>query len=479
MAPSPSAQRVDSQVDTDKPRVLIVEDSPALAALYAGYLREEPYLVSLVGDGAGAMAFLGQGPPEALLLDLELPDMNGMEILEQVHRQKMPTSVVIITGHGSVEVAVAAMRHGAFDFVEKPFDAKRLRVTLRNALEHQSLVALVDTVKEDFQREHYHGFVGGSLKMQTVYRIIDSAAPSKATVFITGESGTGKEVCAEAIHRQSPRCEAPFIALNCGAIPRDLVESEIFGHVKGAFTGAARDRPGAAGQAHGGSLFLDEIGDMDLDLQTKLLRFVQTGTYQRVGGTRLESVDVRFICATNRDPLREVAEGRFREDLFYRLHVIPIHMPSLRERREDILPLAHHFLLRFAAEERKPFGGLTPEVEETFLAYDWPGNVRQLQNVIRNVVVLQDGDRITREMLPPPLNVPPPRRPSGPPTDRDELPRPADRAASIRPLWLVEKDAIEHAIRFCDGNIPRAAALLEVSPSTLYRKRQAWASGSD
>ena len=365
-------------------RVLIVEDSPALSEVYAGYLREEPYAVTNVGDGASAMAYLERSPPEALLLDLKLPDMDGMDILRHVSRQQMPTSVVVVTGHGSVDTAVAAMRYGAFDFLEKPFDAKRLRVTLRNALEHQNLAALVDSIKEDFQRERYHGFIGGSLEMQTVYRIIDSAAPSKATVFITGESGTGKELCAEAIHRQSPRREAPFVALNCGAIPRDLMESEIFGHVRGAFTGAARERLGAAGQADKGTLFLDEIAEMDLDLQTKLLRFVQTAAYQKVGGTRLESVDVRFICATNRDPLQEVAAGRFREDLYYRLHVIPIHMPALRERKDDVLLLARYFLAKIAKEEGKAFCGLAPEAQDALLSFDWPGNVRQLQNVIRS-----------------------------------------------------------------------------------------------
>ena len=468
-------------MEDKKFRVLIVEDSAALAEVYAGYLRDEPYVVTHVWDGTSAMSYLERSPPEALLLDLRLPDMDGMDILKHVHRQQMSTSVVIITGHGSVDAAVDAMRYGAFDFIEKPFNAKRLTVTLRNALDRQRLTALVDSIREDFQREHYHGFIGGSLQMQTVYRIIDSAAPSKATVFITGESGTGKEVCAQAIHRQSQRREAPFVALNCGAIPRDLMESEIFGHVKGAFTGAVKERVGAAGQADSGTLFLDEIAEMDLDLQTKLLRFVQTSTYQKVGGTRLESVDVRIICATNRNPLTEVAEGRFREDLYYRLHVIPIHLPTLRERREDVLPIACYFLSRFAEEEDKAFRGLAPDAQEVFLAYDWPGNVRQLQNVIRNVVVLHNGEQVTVEMLPSPLNAGIPSRKDGAVAARavDTLLQSPKDSAPLKPLWLVEKEAIERAIDLCSGNIPRAAALLEVSPSTIYRKRQAWASEAD
>jgi two-component system repressor protein LuxO len=426
------------------------------------------------------MDALAGNPPSALLLDLKLPDMDGMDILRAVHEQQMPTSVVVVTGHGSVDVAVDAMRYGAFDFIEKPFDAKRLKVTLRNALDRQDLTALVDRIKEDFQREHYHGFIGGSLSMQGVYRIIDSAAPSKATVFITGESGTGKEVCAEAIHRQSPRRDGPFIALNCGAIPRDLMESEIFGHVRGAFTGAAKERVGAAGQADGGTLFLDEIGEMDLDLQTKLLRFVQTGTFQKVGGARQESVDVRFVCATNRDPLKEVARGRFREDLYYRLHVIPIQLPALRERGDDILPLAEHFLTRFAAEEGKRFRGLDADTAAVFLAYEWPGNVRQLQNVIRNIVVLHDGDRVTAQMLPPPLDALAGKAARGAVSTGVAGAQPAqsDGPEPLKPLWLVEREAIERAIEHCGGNIPRAAALLEVSPSTIYRKKQAWESAT-
>jgi two-component system repressor protein LuxO len=349
-------------------------------------------------------------------------------------------------------------------------------VTLRNALDRQRLASLVERIRDDFQRDHYHGFIGSSLPLQALYRIIDSAAPSRATIFITGESGTGKELCAEAIHRQSDRRDGPFVALNCGAIPRDLMESEIFGHVRGAFTGATRDRIGAAQQAHGGTLFLDEIAELDPDLQTKLLRFVQTGCIQRVGSSQLVKVDVRFICATNRDPQQEVAEGRFREDLYYRLHVIPIHLPPLRERPGDIPLLANHFLRKFAAEEGKGFRALTPDAESVFLDYDWPGNIRQLQNVIRNVVVLFNGEQVTREMLPAPLNgVPGGGQRIVPGRARTGTAR-MDGVEAIRPLHVIEREAIERAIQLCDGNIPRAAALLEVSPSTLYRKRQAWES---
>ncbi len=324
--------------------------------------------------------------------------------------------------------------------------------------------------------------------MQAVYRTIDAAAASKATVFITGESGTGKEVAAEAIHRQSPRKTGPFVAINCGAIPKELMESEIFGHVKGAFTGAHADREGAASRASGGTLFLDEICEMDLALQTKLLRFIQTGTFQKVGGSKMEKVDVRFICATNRDPLAEVEAGRFREDLYYRLHVIPITLPPLRERAGDVIEIARHFLTEYAKEEGKGFTGFTPETEKIINDYNWPGNIRQVQNVIRNVVVLHDGDLVAPDMLPPPLGKTGIQSADTAEPEADsDVPAPeAGRVTNgtttfenedeIVPLWKVEREFIERAIAACDGNIPKAAARLGISPSTIYRKKLGWES---
>jgi len=367
---------------------------------------------------------------------------------------------------------VEAMRGGAFDFIEKPCNADRLLYTVRNALKMRQPEVLAG---EPGGRRQYCGFIGSSPPMQMVYQVIDNVAVSKATVFITGESGTGKEVCAEAIHRQSPRSDKPFITLNCAAIPRDLLESELFGHVKGAFTGAYSARQGVAALAHGGTLFLDEIGEMDLSVQSKLLRFVQTGTFQKVGGNKSETVDVRLVCATNRDPLKEVAAGRFREDLYYRLHVIPIQLPALREREDDVLPIARRFLADFSREESKAFIGFSPESEARLRAYAWPGNVRQLQNVVRNIVVLHQGVLVTTDMLPSPLNVStdPSAMPLASPAVAREAPASAE-AEAIVPLWRVEKEAIERAIAFCGGNVPRAAALLEVSPSTIYRKRLGW-----
>jgi len=348
----------------------------------------------------------------------------------------------------------------------KPFTAERFLVTLRNAFERQRLASLVETYRKE--RDGYCGFIGSSPAMQSVYRIIDSAASSKATVFITGESGTGKELCAEAVHRISPRRDKPFIAINCAAIPKDLMESEIFGHVKGAFTGAISDHVGAAKRADGGTLFLDEICDMDPNLQTKLLRFVQTNSFTPVGGSTVQRVDVRFVCATNRDPLMEVEAGRFREDLYYRLHVIPIDMPPLRQRDDDVRKLAETFLDSMAAEEGKKFDGFSEEAAALIGSFDWPGNIRQLQNVESTIVVLNAGGTVSAAMLPPLL--------------RKQTPPPMTQVGSdgeIVPLWLIEKRAIEHAITLCQGNIPKAAELLRISPSTIYRKRQAWAAGEE
>jgi two-component system, repressor protein LuxO len=457
--------------------VLLVEDTPTLSRVYAEYLRKDGYAVAPVETGAEALRHIADGAPRIVLLDLQLPDMHGMEVLKKVAEQALPCAVIVITAHGSVNVAVEAMRYGAYDFLVKPFTSERLLVTVRNAMERLRLAQIVDTFETDIARRRYHGFVGSSLTMQSVYRIVDNAASSKATVFITGESGTGKEVCAEAIHRQSPRRDKPFIAINCGAIPKDLMESEIFGHTKGAFTGAVSERAGAAARADGGTLFLDEICELEANLQTKLLRFLQTGSFTPVGGSRLEKVDIRILCATNRDPLKEVEDGRFREDLYYRLHVIPIHLPALREREDDVLEIARHYLSTYAAEEGKAFKGFSPEAESIVRFYHWPGNVRQLQNVMRNVVVLNDGDLVTPEMLPPPLPQRPVAQPSrpvavSPATENGHAHLPVPQA--IRPLWEVEKDAIESAIDACDGNIPRAAALLEISASTIYRKRLNW-----
>ncbi|WP_343563387.1 sigma-54-dependent transcriptional regulator [Kiloniella sp. b19] len=475
--------------------ILIVEDDMIMADLFETYLSEEKYQITKCHDGASAFSELEKRVYDAVLLDLKLPDMNGFDILQTIKAKGYGSSVIVITGQGSMNTAIDAMKFGASDFMVKPASKERLVITLRNALEKQELQQVVQTYKSKIDRNDYCGFIGSSLPMQEVYRIIDSAASSTATVFITGESGTGKEVCAEAIHQKSDRSNRPFCALNCGAIPRDLMESEIFGHVKGAFTGANTDREGAAAQANGGTLFLDEIGEMDLDLQTKLLRFVQSRKFTKVGGNKEISVDVRIICATNRDPLGEVQAGRFREDLYYRLHVLPIHMPALRERGEDIIRIAEHFLKNDVREENKSFKNFDNETQSILMSYDWPGNVRQLQNVVRNIVVLNDAEEVTRKILPAPLNdfdsnrlvsrrpvqsfAPPAGShhaspgPSGPVTAQNTLAL-GDTPETLTSMENLERMAIENAIRVCDGSIPAVAHYLGLSAATIYRKKAQW-----
>jgi len=470
--------------------VLLVEDTASLAVLYAEQLRAEGIAVETVTRGEDALQQLRQNTYPVVLLDLQLPDIDGFDILREVREQGDATRVIVITADASLDRVVTAMRMGAHDYLVKPIRPARLLVTVRNALELVRLREQISSIQGEAPRQGFQGFVGASKPMQLVYRAIENVADSRATVFITGESGTGKEVCAEAIHRSGPRRRMPFVAINCGAIPRDLMESEIFGHLKGSFTGAVSNRDGAATLANGGTLFLDEICEMDTALQTKLLRFLQTGMIQRVGSNKTEKVDVRVICATNRDPAEEVAEGRFREDLYYRLNVIPIHMPALRERGNDVLLVARKLLTRFAEEEGKTFDDVSPEAAAALLAYSWPGNVRELQNVIRRVVVMNDAARVELEMLPAALRgTEPTTAEAGPGPARDTA---AQEASGQRPpapmatdgAWVppglsladIERIVIETTIARCEGRVPEAARVLGVSPSTLYRKRTAWGS---
>jgi len=472
--------------------ILVVEDSPAVLEMVARQLAGLHFPVRGAGTLAEAREILaGPVPPLAVLLDLRLPDGDGLTLLRELRTGGNDPAVIVMTAHGSIDNAVDAMRDGADDFLVKPFAAARLQTTTRLAIDRRRLVRLVRTVSPGLSDDRFEGFIGADLSMQAVYRMIEQAARSRATVFITGESGTGKELCAEAIHRRSDRRSRRFVALNCGAIPKDLMESEIFGHTKGAFTGATNDREGAATRADGGTLFLDEIGELAPALQVKLLRFLQTGQIQRVGSDRTATVDVRIVCATNRDPMAEVVAGRFREDLYYRLYVIPLHLPPLRERGDDVLRLARHFLVQFSEEERRGFIGITPEAEASLAGYSWPGNVRELQNIIRNIVVLNDGTLVTPDMIPVAIRSASAgrREPALAPlwgASRGAAERLAaageegDPAAlgaaagAIRPLADCEREIIESAIRACSGNMTEAAKRLGISSKTIYRKRQEW-----
>jgi two-component system repressor protein LuxO len=479
--------------DSDFTQLLLIEDDLLMAKVYCSYLKQLPYKIHHVDNGEAALQALNTQQFDGVLLDLTLPDINGIEVLKKINKEQLPIAVIVITGDCSMSTAIEAMQLGAKDYLVKPFNKERLSITLKNSFETQNLQRIVEVYREQIDRKQFCDFIGSSIAMQKIYQVIDSAASSKATIFVTGESGTGKEICAQALHQRSERSHAPFIAINCGAIPKDLIESEIFGHVKGAFTGALSERSGAAKAADGGTLFLDEICEMELSLQTKLLRFLQTGTVNKVGSDRTEKVDVRIICASNKNPQTEVQLGNFREDLFYRLHVLPIHLPPLRERDNDVIEIARSFLNQYADEEGKKFQRLDAETESVLSSYEWPGNVRQLQNVVRNIVVLHDGESVTTNMLPAPLDsysqptthstVPQPSTENIAPTinrtarvapEMAPLPATDQLQNLIRPIATLEREAIEEAINLCDGNIPTAAHYLQISAATIYRKRSSW-----
>lgn len=451
--------------------LLLIEDTPSLQMVYESVLRGGGHEVVSAGTAAEGLALFQDIRPDVVLLDLMLPDRSGLDLMRDLLRIHPDTHVIVITANGSINRAVEAMRRGAYEFLLKPFNEQRF-------------LHAVETALADAQPRPAEGpisgnpgeFIGSSEAMQKVYDRIRSVGRSMATVFISGESGTGKELCAQAVHQASPRAAGPFVPLNCGAIPPDLLESEVFGHLKGSFAGAIADKPGAAASADGGTLFLDDVCELDLNLQTKLLRFLQTSTIQPVGAAQPRKVNVRIICATNRDPLEEVRAGRFREDLYYRLHVVPIHMPPLRDRGDDVLEIAEETLSRLSQEENRSFTGLSDDVRHLFRTHPWPGNVRQLQNVLRHAVVLNDAPEITREMLP---------REMFSATSRTGAAEDAAASGDIggtapldgligKTLAEIERIVIEETIARHGGSVPKAARVLDLSPSTIYRKRESW-----
>jgi len=456
------------------PPLLLIEDTPSLQIVYRSVLQTAGYAVQAAGTAAEGMRIFRDSGAQVVLLDVMLPDRDGLALMRDMLALRPEARVIVITANASINKAVEAMRGGAHDFLVKPFDEPRFLAAVENAgggaraLPRPAPRAPAEA--ENPAAEDV--FIGSSDAMRRVQDTIRSVAGSMATVFITGESGTGKELCALAIHAGSPRANGPFIALNCGAIPQDLLESEVFGHIKGSFTGAISDKPGAAAAADGGTLFLDEICEMAPALQTKLLRFLQTSTVQPVGATRPRKVNVRIVCATNRDPIEAVRRGEFREDLYYRLFVVPVHMPPLRERGDDVIEIARAALERFAREERRRFDGFDAEVLELFRSLSWPGNVRQVLNVIRNIVVLNKGGRVTLAMIPESLS----RTASLSQASAcpDQVRAGLLEGLIGRPMAEIERIVIEETIARHDGSVTRAARVLHLSPSTIYRKREGW-----
>jgi two-component system, NtrC family, response regulator HydG len=442
-----------------KARILVVDDEPTARHGLEKLLTQAGYAVDTAPDGASALVIASEHPPDVVITDLQMPVMDGMQLLGKIREQDGELPVIVATAFGDLTAAVTAMRMGAADFLTKPIDFDMLSVAIERALERRALRVEAENLRRQLRErdgEGLQGLTGTSPAMQKVYRVVRQVAPSKATVLVTGESGTGKGELARAIHALSPRAKLPFVALHCAALPESLLESELFGHERGAFTGADKRRLGRFEQATGGTLFLDEIGDITALTQVKLLRVLQERAFERVGGNELVSVDVRVIAATNRDLAADVREGRFREDLYYRLNVVHVEMPALRLRGGDVLALAGHFLRRFAEENHKSIAGFTDAARTKILAHRWPGNVRELENALERAVVMADGAAIDAEDLPFATAVP-----TGGPVRI-----PGSTMAEI------ERHAIEATLEATQGSTTRAAELLDISVRTIQYRLQ-------
>jgi two-component system response regulator AtoC len=452
-------------------RVLIVDDEQNLRHMLQTLLKREGYEPVGVSSVEGALMELEDRPYDIVITDLRMPGKSGLDLVDEIRRRKMDATVVVMTAYGSRDIAIEAMKHGAYDYISKPFEADEIVLLLRKAEERERLFRENQSLHKQIRaggQEPEAGLgdlVARSPQMLEMFRTVRKIAEFKTTVLIDGESGTGKELVARAIHRLSPRGGGPFIAVNCGAIPDTLLESELFGHRKGAFTDANRDRKGLFEEASGGTLFLDEIGELPLGLQVKLLRVLQEGEVRRLGDTQDIKVDVRVVAATARDLSAEVGRGAFREDLFYRLNVFALHLPALRERRADIPLLIEHFLARMNARMGLAVTCASPETMRVLVEYDWPGNVRELENSIERAIVLCEGSQIEVDALPERLRrtvTPMVALPQGEPEDDDLSIKRASRRS--------EESLIRRALQKTRGNRTRAAELLEISHRALLYK---------
>jgi DNA-binding NtrC family response regulator len=440
-------------------KILVVDDEPAEREGLARLVGQWGYDVETASSGEEALNLVETQHPAVVVTDLVLPEMDGLTLLQKLKETGRPPIVLLVTGHGTVETAVEAMRHGAFDYLTKPVDTTRLQVLLEKSIEQESLSREVNLLRHQLRQKGSFGqMVGQSRGMQEVYRWVELAATSTAPVLVYGESGTGKELVARTIHELSNRRNKPFVAINCAAIPETLIESELFGHERGAFTGATERRLGCFELTDGGTLFLDEIAEMDPNTQAKLLRVLQENSFRRVGGGKGEiQVDVRVVAATNQIPSEAITNGKLREDLFYRLNVFSIHLPPLRDRREDIPLLARNFIDEFNRQDNRQVRGLSGEAEKELERYHWPGNVRELRNVIQRAVVLSGSGLIGVEHLPDNVL-------------RAAAPAPAAPGASVTPIREMERDMILRALEETGQDKRRAAQLLGISLKTLYNK---------
>jgi len=445
-----------------KGTILVVDDEEIMREILETLLTREGYEVRLAASGQEGLELARALPFDAAIVDIMMPGLNGIEALEELKRIDEDLSVIIITAYGSIESAISAMKSGAFDYITKPFKNEEVLVVVSNALERRRLVHENRNLRQNIQ-ERYHKFaniIGRSPRMRHVFDLIIQAAPSRSTILIQGESGTGKELVARAIHANSSRAERSFVSVNSGNVPPDLFESTLFGHVKGAFTGAVYPKKGLFDLADKGSIFFDEIGSVPLETQAKLLRVIQERDFMRLGGMEAIRVDVRIIAATNLDLHRMMEEGTFREDLFYRLHVISIQLPPLRDRKDDIPLLVQHFLCKYGEENHKTSLELAPEALSLLTDYDWPGNVRELENVIERAVVLTSGPRIGAELVPEQV-----RRGSN--FQMPSFVVPPEGIAFKEVISDFEKRLIESTLEAAGGVQKKAAELLRVKPTTL------------
>ena len=441
-------------------RILIVDDEELMTDSLRQHLVHDGYSVDTAATGAEAIERFDQGGHHLAICDLQLPDMDGLEVMRHIKDARPMTDVIVVTGYGTVPLAVEATKAGAFDFVQKPFDFEELQLKVQHALTLRELRTENASMRRQLStRAEYFNIIGSSKQMQTIYETIESVAKSDANVLIVGESGTGKELIANAIHYNSLRSKKTFIKVNCAALPKELIESELFGHTKGAFTGAHADKEGLVQHAAGGSLLLDEIAEMPVELQPKLLRVLQERSYRKIGSEKTYSVDFRLICSTNRLPADAIREGLLRDDLFYRISTITIHVPPLRERSEDIQLLTEHFLKMYAQKYDRAITGVSQAAYQRLFAHGWPGNVRELQNVIERAVLLAKGNKI---------------EPFDLPFDNGTLPEGSvDATWEVPPnmtLEAIEKLVIERTLQRTGGNKQAAANLLGIYRPRLYSK---------
>ncbi|MDF1580797.1 MAG: sigma-54 dependent transcriptional regulator [Desulfuromonadales bacterium] len=443
--------------------ILIIDDEETIRESLIGILSDEGFRTSVAQNGEEGLERVKEESPDLVLLDIWMPGIDGIETLRKIKEDRPEQMVIMMSGHGTIETAVKATKYGAYDFIEKPLSLEKVLLSIRNALQIGKLVSENRNLKEKIARENE--MIGSSQSIIQLKEQLALLAPSSGWVLITGENGTGKELVARSIHAQSSRAQKPFVEVNCAAIPEELIESELFGHEKGAFTGATAMRKGKFDLAHEGTLFLDEIADMSLKTQAKVLRILQERKFERVGGTRTIEVDVRVIAATNKDLVEAINNGSFREDLYYRLNVVPVTVPPLRKRKDDIPALAKHFIEYFCSKESRRIKTLHPEVINALTVYNWPGNVRELKNMIERLVIMTPGDEIMPEHLPSPLGI-------GHSTN--ELP---NAALSLIPELTFKdaKDYFEKAylmkkLEENDWNISRTAEKIGLERSNLHRK---------